>query len=120
MTYKMELCAGRHETGCDKSVFPATVDPADFDGMDEMAGAALANLEPGDQLALYVTGLTAATAAVIKYCVLYRIGLLLYHFDRETNSYHAQRVVWAEQCPMCGDYFVHTRGIFCCPRCGSQ
>lgn len=42
------------------------------------------------RLVLYVTGLTAVTAAVIKVCALNGIHLQLMHFDRESGCYVEQ------------------------------
>lgn len=47
----------------------------------------LRHLYKGDKLVVYVTGLTPATVAIIKFCSLNGIKLTLKHFDRDSNSY---------------------------------
>ena len=47
----------------------------------------------GDRyLVVYVTGLTACTASLIKMCALNGISLTLMHFDRESGAYKPQAI----------------------------
>lgn len=48
----------------------------------------------GDPLNVVVTGLTAATAAVIDVCAIYGVPLTLWHYDREADVYRPQRMSW--------------------------
>lgn len=43
-------------------------------------------------LTVYVTGLTAATAAVIQLCALNGVELTLMHYDSVVGDYKAQRI----------------------------
>ena len=45
-----------------------------------------------ERLYLYVTGLSAALAAVIKACAELGVSLTLLHYDRETGEYTKQHV----------------------------
>lgn len=44
----------------------------------------------GDDLDVYVTGLSAATAEVVASCAEFGINLRLWHFDRDTGNYVPQ------------------------------
>ena len=100
------LIPGRHElpnvTGY---VFPATIDPMDFDTMASIVADFLHNV-PLDGaeanasvskgvvgLDVYVTGLTAATAALISGCAANGVKLTLWHFDRDSGDYKPQPVL---------------------------
>ena len=107
------LFPGRHELPeVQGYVFPATVNPVDFDGMQVIVSDFLrenAGIVMKDGLALngaedarifagtveinvYVTGLTAATAALIRGCALNGVSLTLWHFDRESGEYVPQEM----------------------------
>ena len=47
------------------------------------------------ELVVYVTGLTAATAAVIRVCALNGVRLTLMHFDMVSGTYVPQRIFGA-------------------------
>ena len=47
--------------------------------------------QAGDPLDVIVTGLTAATTALMWACACYGVPLTLWHFDRETGEYRSQR-----------------------------
>lgn len=110
------LCAGRHDMPVGEFIFPTEVDPTDFEGMqhtvdaflDTRVGTHLSNygtrfndnemsdieVTTGDRpLVVYVTGLTACVAAVIRGCVYRGIELTLMHYDRTTGAYLPQVVV---------------------------
>lgn len=110
------LCAGRHDMPVGEFIFPTEVDPTDFEGMqhtvdaflDNRVGTHLSNygtrfndnelsdieVTTGDRpLVVYVTGLTACVAAVIRGCVYRGIELTLMHYDRTTGAYLPQVVV---------------------------
>ena len=108
------LCAARHAMPVQEFIFPEVVNPTDFDGMEKTAeefilqhvGLTVTERQALDQrygedvpcwsgkrsLTVYVTGLTACTAAVIKACALNGVGLTLMHYDRETGEYLPQRI----------------------------
>ena len=102
------LCEGRHEIpGVTEFIFGNSINPTDFDAMFKTAmrwaaehcdirtdyAVPINGMEDcmsytsDVRVNLYVTGLTAATAAVIKVCALNGIGLTLKHYDRESGQY---------------------------------
>ena len=107
------LIPGRHDlpevSGC---VFPETVNPMDFAAMDRAvrnfldkeAGISLGSSVPINgtedafcfsgsvHINVYVTGLTAATADLISGCAINGVPLTLWHYNRETGKYEAQRI----------------------------
>ena len=90
------LFAGRHDLPVKNFIF-GELSPCDFRRMDEVALCWLMqHTQPGDVLHLYVTGLTAATVAVIKACKITGVGLVLMHFDRESGKYVPQDVLTPE------------------------
>ena len=108
------LCASRHPMPVTEYIYPESVDPTDFSGMEKTAedfilqhvGLTVTERQALDQrygedvpcwtgkrsLVVYITGLTACTAAVIKVCALNGISLTLMHYDRETSEYLPQRI----------------------------
>nr|DAD81954.1 MAG TPA: hypothetical protein [Siphoviridae sp. ctAvK3]DAE15150.1 MAG TPA: hypothetical protein [Siphoviridae sp. ctdVv30] len=108
------LCASRHAMPVTEYIYPESVDPTDFERMDEIAedfvlhhvGLTTVTRQALDQrwgedvpcwagkrtLIVYVTGLTAATAAVIKACALNGAGLTLMHYNRESGEYLPQQI----------------------------
>jgi len=47
----------------------------------------------GEELVLYVTGLTPLLISTINYCKLFDIVVVLKHYDSDTNTYRTQSVV---------------------------
>lgn len=108
------LCASRHAMPVTEFIYPESVNPTDFARMEKTAeefilhhvGLTTENRQALDQrwsedvpcytgkraLIVYVTGLTACTAAVIKVCALNGVSLTLMHYDRETGEYLPQRI----------------------------
>jgi len=84
---KIGLVKGRHEMPVSEYVFEQLEDVLDFDGMYKHA---LETLRGVDHVDLYVTGLTAATAAVIRACYEYKCGLVLWHYDVASGEYKHQ------------------------------
>lgn len=115
MQYKFGLCKGRHSVPVTDYIFPEEIDPTDFDGMTRMANAAIP--DDADAIDLYVTGLTAATLAVVSVCESRMIGLTAYHFDRETGDYLPQRVLHYTKCGFCGKPMAAHDWV--CPHCGA-
>lgn len=85
------LCASRHPMPVSGYIFPETVDPMAFDAMEKTASAFVEGMA-GKGLVVYVTGLTAATAAVIKVCALRGTSLTLMHYNRDTGEYVPQKI----------------------------
>ena len=108
------LCAARHAMPVTEFIFPEVVNPTDFDGMEKTVedfilqhvGLTVTERQALDQrygedvpcytgkrsLVVYITGLTACTAAVIKVCALNGISLTLMHYDRESGEYLPQQI----------------------------
>ena len=108
------LCASRHPMPVTEYIYPESVDPTDFSGMEKTVedfilqhvGLTVTERHALDQrygedvpcytgkrsLVVYITGLTACTAAVIKVCALNGISLTLMHYDRESGEYLPQQI----------------------------
>ena len=71
-------------------------DPTDVVGMNHIVAGVIDALPGHKALDVYVTGLTVATAAVIRMCYIRAIPLTLWHFDRESGQYY-QQVIITEQ-----------------------
>ena len=88
-TYTLGLCADCH--GLPVSDFIFTDEDITFPinpyELFNTVAKKLLNCNYGDKLVVYVTGLTPAVVAVIKYCAFRNIKLPLKHFDRDSNSY---------------------------------
>ena len=90
---KVGLVKGRHEMPVKGYLFKGEIDPMDFAGMYLRVAAYLAcHIDVDQRLVVYVTGLTAATAAVIKACAERGVPLTLMHYNRETGSYVPQQI----------------------------
>lgn len=88
-TFTFGLCAGRHDLPVSDFIF-ADNDisfPINPTALLDTAAIKLRDLNYGDKLVVYVTGLTPALVAVIKYCSINGIKLTLKHFDRDSNSF---------------------------------
>jgi|SRR6056300_80270 hypothetical protein len=93
------LCGpGRHDIeGVEKYIYAGQVDaPLDFKTHQNAAVSFLTECVEQDihQINLYITGLTPVLTAFLKAwintgCI---VGLTLYHYNRETNSYIAQEM----------------------------
>lgn len=117
MVIRAGLCAGRHELPVAEYIYDKPVDPTDFAAMREQAHLFVRervgyricrNYAPNQRgvwcdaetqgrfglgrLVLYVTGLSAALAAVIDACVYYGVPLTLMHYDRSADLYVAQKL----------------------------
>lgn len=111
------LCEGRHPLPVEGYIFEGNVNPLDFDGMSKTVREFLnshvgvsvhsrtglnqhdmytdVSCYVGDaELVVYVTGLTACTAAVISECAYNGVPLTLMHFNRDTGDYIPQKVIW--------------------------
>ena len=100
------LFAGRHELPAEVQgfVFEGPVDPSDMETLNLEVRKALSEV---DSLKLYVTGLTAGTVAVCKYCMENLIPLALMHFNRESGEYKKQVFLSEHQCfTLSNDYGV--------------
>ena len=97
MEINVGLFKGRHELPVNNYIFAGEISPVDFKRMDEVAMCwVMQYTNPGDVLFLYVTGLTAATVAVIKACKRLGLGLVLMHYDRTSGRYVPQDVFTPE------------------------
>lgn len=92
------LCEGRHEIpGLEDYIFGEIEDPMDFEDLEYRAASwiEVAKKAEVDVVKLYVTGLTPALTSVIKMCAIRHMTLMLMHYDRESNTYKAQYVLYA-------------------------
>ena len=109
------LIRGRHELPIDTYIFDKIDDPTDFAYMYDVAfnfiethcnlyigcGCGI-NQRPyidievfrGTPLVVYVTGLSAALAAVIRACAENGVPLTLMHYDRESDTYKPQKMFY--------------------------
>lgn len=112
------LIRGRHEIAeVEEYIFnEAIVDVTDIQALSKQAFEKLMT-HKDEAINLYVTGLTAACAAVIKVCVDNDINLSLWHFNNATGTYFEQVINRVELCPFCGQ--PHGNGDFC-KSCGAQ
>ena len=114
-TISVALCDGRHAMpeGITSSVYPMSVDPTD-----------IVRSCDGKDINLVVTGLSVALVSVIKAVAACAAddsaatSLTLWHFNRDTGDYYAQKVVdYPRICPFCGH--IMGPGEWACGACGS-
>lgn len=86
------LVRGRHPLPVDSYIFDEVADVLDFASMRAVVEEFVAGISAGSEIEVYVTGLTACTAEVIRSCALHGVGLTLYHFDRDSGGYVPQRL----------------------------
>ena len=94
--FVLGLVSGRHSMPVEEYVFNGEIkDPLNFAEMESIIDSRFQELEvqEGDEVNVYVTGLTAATVEVINTCRKYNVTLYLYHYDRDSNSYKKQTVM---------------------------
>jgi hypothetical protein len=116
MIYEYVLCAGRHETPATECLFDKIEDPTDVMSMR----CRLAEVIPSDAtlLVVYVTGLTVAMLAVVKFCELNGISLIARHYDISTGRFFDQSVLSFKTCPACGRRYPARRQV--CPYCWGE
>lgn len=73
-------------------IFSEGICPTDFAELDRQAQEFF-SANKAEEYVVYVTGLTAATVAVIKAAVDCQVKLTLMHYDRNADKYVPQRVV---------------------------
>lgn len=113
--FEVGLIKGRHELPVSEYIFNEELSfPLDYRKLDEIvadfieknieietaSGIAINSVPEGGsdhlyyvskkRLVVYVTGLTACTAAVIKICMYYGVHLTLMHYDPVTQEYMPQ------------------------------
>lgn len=114
-TLTVGLCGpGRHAMPVEQYIFPAEINPLDFDSMDKTTGQFLIDhvglhyetrealnqsyeedvpcFRGNKALVVYVTGLSAALAAVITACAYNGVPLTLMHYDSSTGEYKPQEL----------------------------
>lgn len=108
------LVAGRHPLPVELYVFETVQNPTDFEGMQRVADQWVFDhckpevhfgvgpsqtdytdvpMNIGTPLVLYVTGLTAALAAVVGACHRMGVPLTLMHYDSLREKYISQEVL---------------------------
>ena len=85
----MGMIRGRHEIPVGEYIFDNDIENVfDFEWMQAVIHSKLLHV---DSLNLYVTGLSVVLVEVMNYCIFNNIRLTLYHFDRESNGWVAQK-----------------------------
>lgn len=113
MAITVGLCRGRHDLPVDEYIFNGVLNPADIDGIDRAVNQWIwAHCKPhsgfgvglnqadytdvkvykGEELIIYVTGLTVALTAVLSACAYNGIPVVLMHYDRDSGEYRQQIV----------------------------
>ena len=101
MIKKIGLCKGRHDIGeVEEYIFEKEVNPLDIEGLNIICIEKLKNIPINTELYLYVTGLTVALVTVINYCSKNHMGLTLFHYDKNNNSYYPQPVLTQVDCDL--------------------
>ena len=105
--YKLnvELCKGRHDTpATDGAIFEGDITEfiADPEGLQKIAVNRIEVLmaESGvsdAQMNIFVTGLSVALVAAIQACYYLSVPVILWHFDRESNGYYPQPLVYPKK-----------------------
>ena len=120
-TLSVGLCGpGRHKMPVTQFIFPACINPMDFEKMNATIDeflcrkvlihqrTGLNGLDQSDyekcvcwrgdkNLCVYVTGLTAPIAALVAGCARYGVSLTLMHFNRNTGGYTPQHIFSFEE-----------------------
>lgn len=89
-TLTIGLCSGRHDLPVTDFIFDNgdITFPINPNALLDTVTSKLSNkITSGDKLDVFVTGLTPATVAVIKFCSINGIKLTLKHFDRDSNGF---------------------------------
>jgi ribonuclease PH len=88
------LVSGRHELPVSKYIFDSIEDVLDFDSLEKRAIDFFKSISTDvDVVTVYVTGLTAATVAVINaYLRLKSVALIFNHYNRDTDSWVSQPI----------------------------
>lgn len=113
---KVGLIRGRHEMPVTGYIFDGAIeDVHDYKGMDshiflwlrenvdvhitdfgrglnQASDEDVRCFTSGKSLTVYVTGLTAVTASLIRVCALYGVHLTLMHFNSATGDYESQPI----------------------------
>lgn len=91
--FRMALCEGRHEIpdATDGAVFGYEINPLDPESLEREAGKRLKEMQVKD-LHLYVTGLTVALVAVLNATKKLKINIVLYHYNKDDDTYFVQHV----------------------------
>ena len=95
------LCKGRHEMPVTDYIFRDELEPTNYGKMHLVAGGEVRKIQKANPtmevLGVYVTGLTAALAAVIFACQQVGIGVVLYHYNRDSGEYDSQMALWPKE-----------------------
>jgi FMN-dependent NADH-azoreductase len=92
------LVKGRHDLPVENYIFEEIQDVMEFDRLKKEAyqklNKVVTELGENDKIVVYVTGLTAATIAVVNAWLQFRCqaGLVFRHYDRETGSWKTHEV----------------------------
>lgn len=85
-----QLVEGRHKMPLDMpSIFKSIDNVMDFSGMNTEVFHAIKNYK-GREIVVYITGLTAATLAVVSVCRELGITPIFMHYNRADGRYYPQ------------------------------
>lgn len=97
---KIGLCKGRHEIpGVELYVFPKEIPTElllDPDGLEKAAMVSLMmqDIELGEQVDLYATGLSVALLATLNALKGMGVACTVYHYNRDNGEYYPQSLRW--------------------------
>ena len=92
---KVGLIKGRHNLPVEEYIFDKIENVLDFEALRRRATQWVEDhCEIGRPVTLYVTGLTAATVAVVEACARQGVNITLMHYNASTGEYEPQELVW--------------------------
>lgn len=114
MAIKLGLIRGRHDMPVDGYILESVEDPGDLEGINKAVFKRMAEIfsphmkegtvclpnaleyvdvpayVSGEELDLYITGLTSVAIAAMQFCYQNGITVHPYHYDRETGLFKRQ------------------------------
>lgn len=93
LTFNFAVCRGRHKIpwAVDGAIFPSTV--SSVTDVTGLYNCVCDNIpDNATHINLYITGLTVAVLAVVKFCYNNNISLTCYHYNRDTGDYYPQMI----------------------------
>ena len=89
---RVGLIKGRHDIPVDRYIFDKIDDVTDQETLMNIAYHFIKKID-ADVLEIYVTGLTVALIATLNVCKILGVQAVLYHYDRESETYYEQEVL---------------------------
>ena len=107
------LIKGRHEMPVEEYIFESVENVFDFDAIRRhieeyvvsncdikvvngcpVNGFGDTDIYKGDNLCVYITGLTCVSIALVEVCAKCGVNLTLMHFDMQSGEYKPQTINW--------------------------